>query len=463
MRPIVTDDVTSALPTLVQLVEQLADRRTTSEVLVAEALGKIDATQGTLNAFRVVRHAAAMAEARDADRRLASGERLPLLGVPIAIKDDVDMAGEPTAFGCAGEFPPADADCEAVRRLRAAGAVIVGKTNSSELGQWPFTEGPAFGATRNPWHLDHSAGGSSGGSAAAVAAGLVPAAVGSDGAGSVRIPAAWNHLVGIKPQTGRVPTWPHPELFNGLTVIGPIARTVEDAALLFDVLAGTGETYATAVKTTPERLRIGLSFRIPYSIAPARLHPQIRAAVGGLAGALTALGHRVVTAEPRYGAMGLAFLPRSLTGVYEWSQRVPERRLLDKRTRENGRTGWLLSGPALKMARAADAPLRRQLGSIFADVDVVLTPTTALPPTRIGMFDGLNNFHTDRLMVGACPYTWPWNVLGWPGVNVPAGRTNGGLPIGAQLLGPADSEPLLLSVAAELQRSRRWETVKPPA
>ncbi len=159
-------------------------------MLVAEALGKIDATQGTLNAFRVVRHAAAMAEARDADRRLASGERLPLLGVPIAIKDDVDMAGEPTAFGCAGEFPPADADCEAVRRLRAAGAVIVGKTNSSELGQWPFTEGPAFGATRNPWHLDHSAGGSSGGSAAAVAAGLVPAAVGSDGAGSVRIPAA---------------------------------------------------------------------------------------------------------------------------------------------------------------------------------------------------------------------------------------------------------------------------------
>jgi amidase len=447
---------------LVQLVDQLAGGRTSSQALVAEALRKIDATQPTLNAFRLVRHQAALAEAVQADRRLAAGERLPLLGVPIAIKDDIDMAGEPTAFGCAGDFPPAEQDCEVVRRLRAAGAVIVGKTNAPEIGQWPFTEGSAFGATRNPWNLDHSAGGSSGGSAAAVAAGLVPAAVGSDGAGSVRIPAAWNHLVGVKPQTDRVPTWPEPELFHGLTVIGPIARTVEDAALLLDVLAGTGEIYSTAVKQTPDRLRIGLSFRIPYSIAPARLHPQIRAAVGGLAGVLTALGHRVVTAEPRYGAMGLAFLPRSLTGVYEWSQRVPEKELLDPRTRENGRTGWLLSGPALKLSRAADAPLRRQVGSVFKDVDVVLAPTTALPPTKVGTFDGLSNWQTDRIMIGACPYTWPWNVLGWPAVNVPAGRTNGGLPIGAQLLGPSDSEPLLLSLAAELQRIRRWDTEKPP-
>src|SRR5439155_23853820 len=131
---------------------------------------------------------------------LAAGERLPRLGVPVAVKDDTDVAGEPTAFGCAGQFPPKEHDAEVVRRLRAAGAVIVGKTNACELGQWPFTEGPAFGDTRNPWNLDHTPGGSSGGSAAAVAAGLVPAALGTDGAGSVRIPAAWSHLIGIKPQ-----------------------------------------------------------------------------------------------------------------------------------------------------------------------------------------------------------------------------------------------------------------------
>ncbi|CAM5641172.1 Glutamyl-tRNA(Gln) amidotransferase subunit A, chloroplastic/mitochondrial [Streptomyces glaucescens] len=164
--------------------------------------------------------------------------RLPLLGVPVAVKDDMDVAGEPTAFGCQGPFPPAAEDSEAVRRLRAAGAVIVGKTNTCELGQWPFTEGPAFGATRNPWHTEHTPGGSSGGSAAAVAAGLVPAALGSDGAGSVRIPAAWTHLVGIKPQRGRISTWPRGESFQGITVNGPLARTVADAALLLDAASG---------------------------------------------------------------------------------------------------------------------------------------------------------------------------------------------------------------------------------
>jgi amidase len=138
---------------------------------------------------------AARAEAIEAERRLAAGERLPLLGVPIAIKDDMDLAGEPTAFGCVGDFEPCPEDGEVARRLRAAGAVIVGKTNTPEIGQWPFTEGPAFGATRNPWSLEHSPGGSSGGSAAAVAAGLLPAAVGSDGAAYAD---AVRHLFGLE-------------------------------------------------------------------------------------------------------------------------------------------------------------------------------------------------------------------------------------------------------------------------
>ncbi|NEC06401.1 amidase family protein, partial [Streptomyces sp. SID7909] len=219
-------------------VRALADGRTTSTALVTAALARIEASQGTLNAFRHLRAEAALTEAAEADRRLAAGERLPLLGVPVAVKDDTDVAGMPTHFGCAGDRAAASADSEAVRRLRAAGAVIVGKTNSCELGQWPFTEGAAFGATRNPWHTDHTPGGSSGGSAAAVAAGLVPAALGSDGAGSVRIPAAWTHLVGIKPQRGRISVHPHSDAFQGLTVNGPLARTVEDAALLLDAVAG---------------------------------------------------------------------------------------------------------------------------------------------------------------------------------------------------------------------------------
>src|SRR3954465_12130884 len=223
---------------LVETARALADGTITSRALVEQALARIETSQASLNAFRVVRTKAALAEAEAADAQLAAGVRKPLLGVPVAVKDDMDVAGEPTAFGCRGEFPAVARDGEAVRRLRAAGAVIIGKTNTCEFGQWPFTEGPAFGATRNPWSPEHTPGGSSGGSAAAVAAGLVPAALGSDGAGSVRIPASWTHLVGIKPQRGRISTWPDAEAFQGLTCIGPLARTVDDAALLLDAVAG---------------------------------------------------------------------------------------------------------------------------------------------------------------------------------------------------------------------------------
>src|ERR1700754_2755020 len=225
-------------PTITNQLYQLAAGTTTSDQLVRRSLDAIDASQSTLNAFRVVLRKQALADAANADRKRAAGEQLPLLGIPIAVKDDVDVEGVPTRFGAGGYVPTAHRDAEAVRRLRAAGAVIVGKTNTCELGQWPFTEGPAFGATRNPWNSRHTPGGSSGGSAAAVAAGLVPAALGSDGAGSVRIPASWTHLIGVKPQRGRVSTWPEPESFHGLTVNGVLARSVADAALLLDAASG---------------------------------------------------------------------------------------------------------------------------------------------------------------------------------------------------------------------------------
>jgi amidase len=180
-------------PTLTHQLYQLAAGTVTSDELVRRSLDAITASQPTLNAFRVVLTEQALADAAKADRKRAAGHdisNLPLLGIPIAVKDDVDVAGVPTRFGADGNIRPARQDSEVVRRLRAAGAVIVGKTNTCELGQWPFTSGPAFGPTRNPWSREHTPGGSSGGSAAAVAAGLVAAAIGSDGAGSVRIPAA---------------------------------------------------------------------------------------------------------------------------------------------------------------------------------------------------------------------------------------------------------------------------------
>ncbi|GGW97218.1 amidase [Streptomyces chartreusis] len=455
---------------LAESARALADGEVTSRALVEEALARIEATQGSLNAFRVVRGEAALAEAEAADRELATGARLPLLGVPIAVKDDTDVAGEPTAFGCSGQFPPAAKDAEAVRRLRAAGAVIVGKTNTCELGQWPFTEGPAFGATRNPWHRDHTPGGSSGGSAAAVAAGLVPAALGSDGAGSVRIPASWTNLIGIKPQRGRVSTWPRGESFKGITVNGTLARTVADAALLLDAAAGNHELdphrppsidATQAVGRDPGRLRIALALKPPFTALPARLDPRVRARIVELGEKLSALGHHVEEADPPYGQIGLTFIPRATAGIAEWADEVPSPALLDPRTRSAARLGRLLGGAPLRAARRAEAVLHRRIGRFYESYDVVLAPTTAAPPPRIGAMLGLGGFATDRAMIAACPYAWPWNVLGWPGVNVPAGFADG-LPVGGQLLGPANSEPLLISLAAQLETELRWHELWPP-
>ncbi|MEU9991843.1 amidase [Streptomyces sp. NPDC048045] len=456
---------------LVESVRALADGEVTSRALVEQALARIEATQPTLNAFRLLRAEAALAEADAADRELAAGSRRPLLGVPLAVKDDMDVAGEPTAFGCPGDFPPAAADGEAVRRLRAAGAVIVGKTNTCELGQWPFTEGPAFGKTRNPWHTGHTPGGSSGGSAAAVAAGLVPAALGSDGAGSVRIPASWTHLIGIKPQRGRISTWPQGESFHGITVNGTLARTVADAALLMDAASGNHDrdphrppalTVSDAVGRDPGRLRIALSLKPPFTAVAARLRPEVRARVLELAEKLAASGHTVEEADPPYGQIGLTFVPRATAGIADRVRMAPDPALLDPRTRDAARLGRLLGGAPLRAARRAEAVLHRRIGAFFGSYDVILAPTTAAPPLAIGALNRLGGLATDRAMISACPYAWPWNVLGWPGVNVPAGFVGEGLPVGAQLLGPANSEPLLVSLAAQLEAELRWHELWPP-
>ncbi|WP_406200470.1 amidase [Streptomyces europaeiscabiei] len=458
-------------PGLVECARALAAGEVTSRALLEGTLARIEASQKTLNAFRRVRAEAALMEADAADKELSEGGRRPLLGVPVAVKDDMDVAGEPTAFGCRGEFPSLPEDGEAVRRLRAAGAIVVGKTNTCELGQWPFTEGPAFGATRNPWHPDHTPGGSSGGSAAAVAAGLVPAALGSDGAGSVRIPASWTHLIGIKPQRGRISTWPHAESFQGITVNGTLARTVADSALLLDAASGNHEgdlhrptavNASEAVAREPGRLRIALSLKPPFTALPARLDPRVQDRVRALAERLAALGHVVEEAEPRYGQIGLTFIPRATAGIAERVGAITEQGLLDRRTLDAARLGRLLGGAPLRLARRAEVTLHRRIGALFDSYDVLLAPTTAAPPPRIGSMLNLGGLGTDRAMIAACPFAWPWNVLGWPGVNVPAGFVDDGLPVGAQLLGPANSEPLLLSLAAQLEADQRWHELWPP-
>jgi amidase len=303
----------------------------------------------------------------------------------------------------------------------------------------------------------------------------VPAALGSDGLGSVRVPAAWTHLVGIKPQRGRVSTWPYPDSFNGLTCIGPLARTVADAATLLDAARGNHpddrdhppppmEEYARAAERADpgRRLRIALSFRIPFSVAPARLDPRVREVVERLARTLAELGHAVEPADPSYGVLGAGVLPRSSAGLGAWMETIADHSELDERTLHNARLGRLVGGPLLGLGRALEGPMRWQVGAIFRRFDVVLTPTTAQPALPVGAIDGLSNWETDKVIVGACPYTWPWNALGWPGVNVPAGLTEDGLPVGAQLLGRANQEGDLIALAAQLEQACRWHERRPP-
>lgn len=463
------DRSTRALPSLTEYAAALAERRITSAELVENALSHIASTQTTLNAFRIVCADSAREAAARADELLQRGNReKPLLGVPIAIKDDVDMSGHPTSFGCEGAFECKSSDSEMVRRLREAGAVIVGKTNTPEVGLYPFTEGHAFGLTRNPWNLDRTPGGSSGGSAAAVAAGIVAGAVGSDGAGSVRIPAGWCNLVGVKPQRGRISTWPDRESFNGLTCLGPLTRTVADAALMLDVLSGNrsedlhappppAEPYANAVAREPGRLRVAVSLRHPFSAAPVQLDPEVRSAVLRLAGLLGECGHDVIEVDPRYRLMGLTLVARGEAGVHEWVGRVPDKKLLDRRTRATAQVGGVISRTVLPLARRLEPRLQRRIGEVFQKADVLMVPTSARPPLEIEATAGKGTQATQQIIAGACPYAWPWNVLGWPGVSVPAGLTSDGLPVGAQLLGPANSEPLLLSLAAQLERIERWD------
>ena len=448
---------------LAEQARSLREGESSAREMVEAALDRAERMQETLNAFRVICREEALTAAEEADRRLAEGEVAPLLGVPVAIKDDVDLTGHTTPFGCGGG-QPAVRDAEVVRRLREAGAIVIGKTHAPEVGQWHFTETPLHGATRNPWNTDHTPGGSSGGAAAAVAAGIVPAAIGSDGAGSIRIPAAWTGLVGLKPQRGRVSTWPDAEAFNGLSCYGPLARSAADAALLLDAISGNvpadlhkpappDEPFAAAAAREPGRLRIAVSFATPFGLAN-KVDPEHRDAIEGFAERLAGLGHEVFPTDPDYGMVGPAIIPRGMAGVEAWlAAHGEDRSALEPRTRVHARLGRALGGMPLRLSRAAEPALQRRAGRIFERCDVVLTPTTAKPPPRIGALEGRGYWATSSRASATCPFAFAWNVVGWPGMSVPAGLTSTGLPIGAQLLGREGDEATLLSLAAQVERA----------
>jgi amidase len=443
----------------------LADGEISAPELLEIYLERIARLDSQLRCYRVVLTDKARDEAYAAQDRLDAGERLPLLGVPIAIKDDVDVAGEVTTYGSGGHPPAVTIDAAVVRRLRAAGAVIIGKTAVPELMMFPFTESLTFGATRNPWNPKRTPGGSSGGSAAAVAAGLAALALGSDGGGSIRIPSSWCRLFGLKPQRDRVSLAPHDGAWYGLSVNGPIARSVLDAALFLDAtttLPGPDGEFVAAATRDPGKLRIALSTKIP--MLPVRVGAEELAAVAAAGALLRKLGHDVVVRDPEYPLPSIYanFLPRYLRGISDDAdaQAHPER--LESRTRTMARLGSFFSDRRMEVVRAAEARVSSRIGSIFDDVDVLVTPGTANGPSRIGAYQRRGAVPTLLLVAQQVPYFPVWNLTGQPAAVVPWDFDGDGLPISVQLVGRPFDEATLLSLSAQIEAARPWADRRPP-
>jgi amidase len=463
------DPAELAFAGIARQAQLVRDGEVSSADLVELYLDRIARLDPELNAFRVVFAERARVEAKQADARRGAGGERPLQGVPVAVKDNVHMAGEVSAFGSNAYGEPQREDSEVVRRLRAAGAIVLGKTHMSELAIFPFTETAAWGMTRNPWDRSRSAGGSSGGSGVAVAAGLVGAAYGSDGGGSIRIPASVNGLFGLKPQRGRVSFAPDAEHWHGLSAAGALTRTVLDSALWLDAVAGHAagdadtppapeRSFAEAAQAEPGRLRVALSFK-PSSLA--RVDARVRAAVEEVANALRSLGHDVSERDPDYGQMEPLFLPRWARGIHDDVGMLPHPERLERRTRQLARIGGLVGDGALRRARAGEAERARRINEVFDDHDVLLTPTMPAPPAPLGRNEGRSLATTMLLAAQTVTFTSPWNVTGQPAASIPAPDADG-LPIGAQLVGRPNDEGTLLSLAAQLERELRWPERRPP-
>jgi amidase len=439
---------------LARQAELIAAGDVSSRELTEAYLERIARLDPVLNAFRVTFGERALIEADQADSRRRAGETRPLLGVPVAIKDDTNVAGEVTARGTNAYGEPAREDAEVVRRLRAAGAVIVGKTLVPELEITPFTESPTFGATRNPWDLNRTPGGSSGGSASAVAAGLVGGALASDGGGSIRIPAGCCGLFGLKPQRDRIPMAPMNAPWHGLSVYGTVTRHVADTALFLDV-TGDGDPLAPAATRPPGRLRIGVSMAVMPPIL-ASADAEQRGAVDATAELLRRLGHDVVEVEVPYGTTGVAFTTRYLRGVADEAAGMPHPERLSRRTKGFRRLGGAIPRAGLQRARAEEAANAAAIAGVFERVDVLMTPMFTKRPIPIGTYEGRGALWSFNGYSRWVPYCAAFNHTGQPAASVPAGFTDDGFPLAIQLAGRPDDEATLISLAAQIEAERPW-------
>jgi amidase len=425
--------------------------------VIADHLDHIAAGDPVVSAFRTVRAGEAIAEAEKVDE-LEELADLPLAGVPVAVKENTALAGLPTWRGsAAARTAVAAEDHEVVRRLRGAGAVVVGVTRMPELGLWALTDDES-GTTRNPWRTDRTPGGSSGGSAAAVAAGLVPMAHGNDSLGSVRIPAACCGLVGFKPGRGVVPTQLGSADWFHFTSHGILATTVSDAVVGFAVLAGRRPDRLVE----PSRLRVAMSLRSPASgVRPDAANRGAVAAVGRL---LVAAGHDAVRDDPAYPmSLQVRGIAAWFAGAYRDADETGlDRATLQPRTRRHvalGEWAWHRN-----YVREADhEAFRDQATAFFSDnsYDLMVTPALAAAPPPADGWSRRSWLANVVTCLRYAPYAAPWNVAGLPALVVPVGVRPDGLPLGVQLVGPPGSELLLLAVAGQLEVAAPWSRHAP--
>lgn len=464
-------DADVAFAGIARQAEMVRAGEVSARELVGLYLDRIERLNPTLNAFIEVFGERALVEADAADARVASGDPGALLGVPIAIKDTADVEGVVTRFGTGAFDTAAPTDAEIVRRLRTAGAVILAKTTLPELAIHGFTESKTTGVTRNPWNTDRATGGSSGGSGAAVASGMVGAAHASDGGGSIRIPAAFCGLFGLKPQRGRVPLEP-PTHWRGLSVNGCLTRTVADTALFLDVVTvGGGDpggppapavAFAESARTAPGRLRIAISEKPVRWVAPPTVTDEVRRGLAETEEVLRSLGHDVRRRDPSYGFAPNNFTPRYLAGIRDDVALVPHPDRLEARTRGFARLGALYPEALVRRAtRAATADAER-INRSWAEYDVLVTPTAGEPPIEVGRWEGKGTVSTLIGMSRPYGFTSIWNHTGQPVAAIPSGFTADGLPLSVSLIGKPNAEPLLLSLAAQLEAERPWADRRPP-
>ena len=460
-----------------ELAALVRDGEVTSRELVQASLDRIEAVDGEINAFVDVYAEKALAAADE----VQAGDDRPLAGVPVAIKNNRGVAGERLTFAAdfMGDALVASHDHNVTRRLRAAGAIVVGSTTLPEWGILPCTETRRFGPTRNPWDLSRTPGGSSGGSGAAVAAGMVPFAHGNDGGGSTRIPAACNGLVGLKPQRGRISL--APEIGHAFLVQdGVLTRTVAETALCLDILAGyevgdmawappPAEAFAEAAVREPGRLRIAATTITP--LPDTTVHESSVRAVQEASELLRELGHEVVEADPPWQMEGMLHLFTACFSPAVCVQIALATMIQGREPAEEDMEP--LSWAIWQLARGIDSVgglaaefqlhgFARQMLTWLNDYDALLTPALAEPPVKTGTIDpqGPDPMGTFRRSGEFTPYTAIFNVTGSPAVSLPLFEHEG-LPVGIQLAGQPAQEGALLALAAQLEAARPWADRRP--